>query len=84
MSNIQHEYLSCKSTITNLLELSNDLTKECDICNNADTTCIDFAKAFDTVPQKQLTYNFSLCIITGNLLKWISDYLNMRKNVCLY
>ena len=57
ISNIQHGFLSGKSTITNLLELSNDLTKERDNGNNVDVICIHFAKDFDTVPpHKQLIY----------------------------
>ena len=46
---------------------------------NVDIICIDFAKAFDAVPHKQLKYKLSLYSIIGNLLKKISDYLNMRE-----
>ena len=52
ISNIQRGFLSGKSTITNLLELSNDLTKERGNGNNVDIICIGFAKVFDTVPYK--------------------------------
>ena len=65
ISNIQHEFLSGKSTITNLLELSNDLTKERNNGNNADIICINLTKAFDTVPHKQLIYKLSLHDILG-------------------
>ena len=73
-----------KSTITNLLELSNDLTKERYYGNNVDIVCIDLAKTLDTVLHKQLIYKLSLYGIKGNLLNWISDYLSMRKMyVCI-
>ena len=49
ISNIQHGFLGGKSSITNLLELSNDLTKERDNGNKVDNKCIDFTKTFDTV-----------------------------------
>ena len=64
--------------------MSNDLTKERDNGNNIDIICIDFTKAFDTVPHKQLIYKLSQYGIKGNLLKWVSDYLNMCKiYVCI-
>ena len=51
--------------------------------NNVDIICIDFAKAFDNVPHKQLIYKLSQYAIKGNLLKRISDYLNMHK-MCVH
>ena len=79
ISNIQHGFLIGKSTITNLLKLSNDFTKQRDNSNNVDIICIYFAKAFDTVPYKQLIYKLSQYGIKGNLLTWIFDYLNLCK-----
>ena len=46
ISNTRQGFLSGKSSISNLLELSNDLTKERDNDNNVDIICIDFTKAF--------------------------------------
>ena len=57
--NIQHRFKRGKFTITNLLELSNDLTKERGNGNSVDIICIDFVKAFDIVPQNQLIYKLS-------------------------
>ena len=70
ISNIQHGFLSGKSTVKNLLELSNDLAKERDNGDYVGSICIDFAKAFDTVPHKQLIYKLSLSLygIKGNLI----------------
>ena len=56
ISNIQHGFISGKSTITNLLELSNDLTNERNNGNNVDIICIDIAQAFDIVPLNQIIY----------------------------
>ena len=43
-------FIGGKSSITNLLELSNGLTNGHDKGNNEDIICIDFAKDFDIVP----------------------------------
>lgn len=79
ISSQQHGFLSNKSTITNLLELTNDLTINRDLGNNVDMICIDFAKAFDTVPHNQLLHKLSHYGISGKLLNWLSDFLVMRK-----
>ena len=50
MSYTQYGFLNDKSTIKNLLELSNNLTKERDNDNNIDIICIDFTKVFYIVP----------------------------------
>ena len=75
ISNIQHGFISGKFIITNLLELSNDLTKKNDDGNNIDIICIDFAKNFDTVPHNQLICELSKYDSKEKLLQWISDNL---------
>ena len=52
ISPVQYGSVHGKSTVTNLLELTNDISKDCG--NNVDFICIDFVKAFDTAPHKQL------------------------------
>ena len=52
MSVAQHGFVHGKSTVTNLWELTNDIWKKLDSGNNVNSLCIDFAKAFDTVPHK--------------------------------
>ena len=79
ISSTQHGFLRGKSTVTNLLELTNVISTERDQGNNVDIICIDFAKAFDTVPHTQLIYKLSKYGIAGDLLQWIKDYILLRK-----
>ena len=44
-----------------------------------DAVFLDFRKAFDYVPHKQLLMKIEKLGITGNLLKRISDFLTNRK-----
>ena len=39
---------------------------------------MDFAKAFDKVPQKRLLYKLKYYGIQGNTLKWIQAFLSDR------
>ena len=48
----QHGFMSKKSCLTNLLEYLETLTKLVDEGHSADVVYLDFAKAFDKVPQK--------------------------------
>ena len=47
ISPAQHGFVHGKSTVTNLLELTNDISKERDCGNIVDSICTDFVKAFD-------------------------------------
>ena len=44
-----------------------------------DTVYLDFRKAFDSVPHKRLIKKLEKYGITGNLLKWLKNFLNDRK-----
>ena len=40
---------------------------------------MDLQKAFDTVPHKCLQYKIEYYGITGNLLRWIAEFLSNRR-----
>ena len=42
---------------------------------------IDYSKAFDTVCHSKLAAKLAATGITGNLLKWLKDFLNCRTQV---
>ena len=76
----QHGFLKGKSTLTNLLETSKFITDLTDIRgNNVDVIYLDLAKAFDTVSHVKLLEKIKQCGVGGNLHKWISDFLNNRR-----
>ena len=44
---------------------------------------IDYAKAFHSVNQQKLCYKLQAYGISGNLLKWIQDFMSERRqSVC--
>ena len=62
-----------------MLELTNDISKECNFGKNVDSECIHLAKAFDIVLHKQLIYKLSQYGIAKFILQWIADFLYRRK-----
>jgi len=54
ISKAQHGFLKRLSTLTNLLESFNDWTLALQNHSGVTVAYIDFAKAFDTVPDKKL------------------------------
>ena len=60
-----------------MLELTNNKSRERDCGNNFDSVCINFTKAFDTVPHKQLIYKLSQYGIARFLLQWIHSDITL-------
>ena len=68
------------------LQLLNYLDKCADIIARGgvvDTIYLDFAKAFDAVPHRRLMGKLQSYGITGNILKWIEQFLTGRTEVVL-
>ena len=78
ISKAQHGFFSGKSTQTQLLECINDWTKGLDSRNSIDVFYLDISKAFDTVSHPKLLKKLTSYGISGNLHKWISDFLSNR------
>jgi ribonuclease P/MRP protein subunit RPP40 len=70
----QHGFLPGKSIQSNLLACLADWTREVDNGNSVDVLYLDFSKAFDRVPKRQLQH----LGISGNLLAWINAFLSER------
>ena len=83
LSDKQFEFISGISTT---LQLLNYLDKFADIIASGcvvDTIYLDFAKAFDAVPHRRLMGKLQSFGITGNILKWIEQFLTGRTQVVL-
>ena len=72
-------FMAGKSTLSNLLEYLEDLTKLVDDGHCVDIIYLDFAKAFDKVPHLRLIKKCEGLGIQGNILKWIQEWLSDRK-----
>ena len=68
-----------RSCLTNLLEYINYVTEQVDCGNAVDVIYLDFAKAFDKVCHVKLITKLQSLGIGGNLLSWIRNWLNNRK-----
>jgi hypothetical protein len=84
----QHGFMSNHSTVTNLLEITNDLSYNADNGFCTHVVCIDFAKAFDSVCHNKLVHKLHAYGIRGNVLKWIKNFLlnrsfRVKLNDCL-
>ena len=75
----QHGFRRNKSCLTNLLEFFNDIYKIHDETRAADIIYLDFQKAFDKVPHRRLLKKVEALGISGNILKWINNWLSDRK-----
>ena len=68
-----------KSTLSNLLEYLEDLTRLVDEGHSVDVVYLDFAKAFDKVPHLRLVKKCKGLGISGSILHWIQEWLSDRK-----
>ena len=75
----QHGFMSRKSTVTNLLDFFEYVTKEIDDGNPVDAIYLDLSKAFDRVPFERLLSKLKSHNVGGNVHKWISSWLHNRK-----
>ena len=64
---------------TNLLEQLHDWTVALDYRDSVTVGYIDYAKAFDSVSPQKLCYKLQAHDISGNLLKWVQDFLSDRR-----
>ena len=62
-----------------LLKFLDDWTKAIDNGLPVDNLYLDLQKAFDSMPHKRLILKLDRLGITGNLLKWIKNFLSERK-----
>ena len=74
----QFGFITGRSTVLQLLHVLNIWSEILDPGGNLDVIYCDFMKAFDKVPHKRLIYKTNKYGISGNVLGWISSFLNDR------
>jgi hypothetical protein len=78
IKNSQHGFKAGRSCTTNLLEFFEPVTKAVDQGKPVDIVYLDFATAFDKVPHGRLLNKLAVAGISGNLYRWIKDWLTDR------
>ena len=71
----QHNFVSKRSVVSNLLISDSILTKSLDRNIPVDMILFDFSKVFDCIPHSLLLHRFKLLGIGGSFLSWLSDFL---------
>ena len=72
-------FTSGKSCLSNLLEFFEEVTKILDKGEAVDLVYLDFAKTFDKVPHHRLFKKLEAHGLGGNVLNWIREWLNNRR-----
>ncbi|CAB3993531.1 Hypothetical predicted protein, partial [Paramuricea clavata] len=76
---LQHGFMKGRSTVTQLVEVYDDIVNSVASGKEVDVLYLDLAKAFDKVPHNLLLLKLQLHGITGPLLLWMKSYLSERK-----
>jgi hypothetical protein len=64
----KHGFLPCRSTLTNLLEYPDTLTRLVDEGHQVDVLYLDFKKAFDVVPKQRLLAKMESIGVKGKVI----------------
>lgn len=83
ISREQHAFIARHSTVTNLLECTNDWAVSFHNRVPTDVVYVDFSRAFDSVVHKKLLYKLGSFGISGKLLLWIEAFLSGRSQSVL-
>jgi len=75
----QYEFVRNKSCLTNLLMFIEEVTNPLDSGYPVDVIYLDFQKAFDKVPHCRLVSILVAHRISGDVLRWIENWLSGRK-----
>ena len=78
ISKHQHGFRPSHSCQSQLLLLTDDILKAMDNKKQIDLIFLDFCKAFDKVPHRRLLNKLKYYGITGELVKWIEQWLTKR------
>ena len=79
LSNAQHGFIYGRSTLTQQLNLLNNLTLNFDQKIHTDTVYLDLSKAFDRVSHQKLIHVLQFFQIDSQIILWLRDYLSGRK-----
>ena len=76
---LQHGFIKGRSTVTQLLEVFNEVSSILDNAGQVDMVYLDFSKAFDSVSHKLLLHKLRSFGFHSSLLKWFEAYLIGRR-----
>jgi len=75
----QHDFVSGRSCLTNLLEVLETWTRILDSGYGVDVIYLNYKKAFNTVPHRRLLRKLSVFGIDNSTLQWIMSFLKNRQ-----
>ena len=75
---LNHGFRKHHSCETQLITTIDDLSTSFDRKSQVDIAILDFSKAFDKVPHKELLHKLTYYGINGSILKWITSFLCKR------
>ena len=75
LSSVQHGFRHKYSCDTQSIETVDDLARALNEGGQIDVIALDFSKAFDRVPHKQLLHKLNHYGIRGPILQWIQSFL---------
>lgn len=78
LNNCQHGFRSGLSCVTQLTELTHDLSSALDRGDTIDCIFLHFQKAFDVVHHDALIEKLSWYCIDSSVISWIKNYLQFR------
>lgn len=74
----QHGFLGGRSTVSNLIAFTDDLSKGMESGGQVDAVYTDYAKAFDRIDHVILLEKLQAAGIHGDLLRWFCSYVQGR------
>ncbi len=84
ISESQHGFVSKHSTVTQLLQTLNDITRAVDEKEAVDVAYADVSKAFDRLPHSKILESFEAYRIEGTLLLWLKAFISNRTQCVVY
>ena len=84
ISPYQFGFMKGKSCLSQLLHAFSVVHEAFDKRKQVDMIYLDFRKAFDSVPYKELLYKLWIIGITGDLWLWFKSYLSGRSHYVAY
>ena len=75
----QHGFRAKRSSESQLLMTTDDISKSMNSGNQVDMAILDFSKAFDKVSHERLSQKLKYYGIDGNTITWINSFLTDRK-----
>lgn len=80
----QHGFVASKSTVTNLIHITNYITRNMDLGNQTDVIYLDMSKAFDKILHSAIIKALEDCGLPDVVCEWFASYLEGRQQYVEY